>query len=164
MLVLLFSEQARPLRFLLTGGACGMLQLRLLALLAELNIESILANILALLLAAQVNFVLSNVFTWNDCPSIRTARRTLFRRWLRFHGSIAGTTLLNQGIFIIAWALLPILLPLDWRSAWLLSPILCLVTPWYSADDPAHLGSHSTGYWEFLPARPAGGRCTCLDA
>ncbi|GHO72157.1 hypothetical protein KSC_110490 [Ktedonobacter sp. SOSP1-52] len=110
MLVLLFSEQVRPLRFLFTGGACGMLQLGLLALLAELNIEPILANILALLLAAQVNFALSSVFTWNDRPSIRTARKTRCRRWLRFHGSIAGTALFNQGIFIIARALLPILL------------------------------------------------------
>lgn len=58
---------------------------------------------LAFLLAAQVNFVLSGLFTWRD-------RRTILswpRRWLLFHGSIAGMAVVNMLVFALSRLLLP---------------------------------------------------------
>lgn len=106
----LFAERARPLRFLLVGGVCGVLQLGLLALLTLSGWEAILANCVGFLLAAQVNFTLSTIFTWHDRSLASKMRMALPWRWLHFHGTIAATALLNQGIFVMAQVLLPALL------------------------------------------------------
>src|SRR5919197_4098509 len=60
------TRAARPLRFALTGGLAGLLQLGLLALLMGRGWPAAPANAVAFLLAAQVNFALSSVFTWRD--------------------------------------------------------------------------------------------------
>jgi glycosyltransferase involved in cell wall biosynthesis/putative flippase GtrA len=72
--------------------------------------EPMLANTVAFLLAAQVNFALSIVFTWRDRPGTSESRGALLRHWLRFHGSIVRTVLLNQGILAVARTTLPTLL------------------------------------------------------
>src|ERR671930_2022054 len=102
---LLSSPVARPLRFALTGGLAGLLQLGLLALLVGRGWPAVPANALAFLLAAQVNFAVSSLFTWRD------RRRTipLWRRWLAFHGAIATTALVNQGVFLAVRTVLPAL-------------------------------------------------------
>jgi putative flippase GtrA len=96
---------ARPLRFALTGGLAGLLQLGLLALLLGHGWPSAPANTVAFLLAAQVNFAVSSLFTWRD------RRRTgpLWRRWLAFHGAIAAMALVNQGVFLATRTVLPAL-------------------------------------------------------
>lgn len=64
-----------------------------------------MANIVAILFSAQVNFVLSISFTWND--RVQTERKGLLARWLAFHISILGTALLNQLVFFLAHLLIP---------------------------------------------------------
>ncbi len=107
---LLATEQARPLRFILTGSLAGLSQLGLLAMLLRLAVSPLLANGIAFLLAAQLNFLLSLLFTWRDRHAITRASRQLLQRWLTFHGSILGTAILNQVIFALTQTRLPALL------------------------------------------------------
>jgi putative flippase GtrA len=99
------TPAARPLRFALTGGLAGLLQLGLLALLTGHGWPTAPANAVAFLLAAQVNFALSSLFTWRD----RRRAVPLWRRWLAFHGAIAATALVNQSVFLAARTVLPTL-------------------------------------------------------
>ncbi len=102
---LLLSDAARPLRFAFTGGSSAIVQLVLLALLTRHGWDELLANVVAFAVGAQANFALSYTFTWRG----RSGRRALWRRWLMFHGSIAGTGLLNILIFAAARHVLPAL-------------------------------------------------------
>lgn len=96
---------ARPLRFALTGGLCGLLQLGLLALLVGRGWPEVPANAVAFVLAAQVNFGLSAVFTWRD----RRTEHPWWRRWLAFHAAIAAMALVNQAVFLAAHTVVPAL-------------------------------------------------------
>lgn len=95
---LFLSSAARPLRFAGTGLAAGALQLALLAGMTRDGWSAAPANLVAFLLAAQLNFALSSVLTWRD----RATAGSLLRHWLLFHGSIAGMALLNMLIFTMA--------------------------------------------------------------
>ncbi len=95
---LLLSDRARPLRFAVVGGTAGVTQLALLALLERGGWPALLANAVAFLCAAQVNFLLSATFTWRD----RARSVALWRRWIGFHGSIAGMAVLNMLVFATA--------------------------------------------------------------
>lgn len=101
------SNGARPLRFAAVGGVCGLLQIAFLVVLKAMGLAAIPANVGAYLLSAQLNFLLSNRVIWHDRWSSRATGRDLTRRWLAFHGSIAGTFLLSQGVFIAARLALP---------------------------------------------------------
>jgi putative flippase GtrA len=105
IVAVLLSERARPLRFVFTGGLCGLIQLVLFTLLVRSNWSPLIANAVAFLLSAQVNFLLSWSFTWGDRQVHQ--RANLLARWLTFHGSIVGTALLNQLVFWLAHLLLP---------------------------------------------------------
>jgi len=107
---LLFSDAARPLRFVCIGGLAGVLQLLLLSLFNRLGWQIVLANAIAYILSAQVNFLLSTFFTWHDRQSEIDSIKTLLARWLTFHGSIIGTGLLNMLVFVIARTILPTLM------------------------------------------------------
>jgi len=101
----LLSDAARPLRFAFSGGAAAIVQLVLLALLTRHGWDEFAAEVVAFLVSAQVNFALNYTFTWRG----RAGRHALWRRWLVFHGSIAGTGLLNILIFAAARHVLPAL-------------------------------------------------------
>ena len=101
----LSGDGARPLRFALTGGIAGLVQLTLLALLTRHGWPTLPANCLAFLLAAQLNFALSSAFTWRD----RVAGRSVGRLWLGFHASIAGMAVVNMLVFAAARAVVPTL-------------------------------------------------------
>lgn len=92
----------RPLRFAVTGGVAGAMQVVLLLLLTHLGVEPFLANVVAFLLAAQVNFGLSLTFTWRD----RAGAIGVRRRWLLFHGSISLMALVNMLTFLAARSVL----------------------------------------------------------
>jgi putative flippase GtrA len=95
------------LRFAVTGGLTGLLQLALLALLTRHGWNSIPANAVALLLSTQANFALSYLFTWRDRrPHAGTAPIVLVR-WAAYQGSVAGTALLNMLVFVAVRAVLP---------------------------------------------------------
>lgn len=101
-----FPVAARPLRFALTGGLAGLVQLGLLAALADHGWRPWIANLAAFLLAAQLNFALSTLYTWRD----RRGTDVLWRRWLLFHGSISGMAVLNIAVYTVARTVLPYLL------------------------------------------------------
>ncbi|GCE19089.1 GtrA family protein [Dictyobacter kobayashii] len=109
---IIFSRAARPFRFVCTGGLAGIIQLGLLDILVSKGWESTLANIVAFLISAQVNFIMSFFFTWRDRqPATDTqAKYVLLARWLKFHSSIVFTALLNQIVFIVARSFIPALL------------------------------------------------------
>lgn len=100
-----FSSAARPLRFVGTGGIAGCTQLVLLAWMTQRGVPALAANLLAFLLAAQLNFALSWYVTWGDRRSDASAMRC----WAIFHGSIALMALLNFAVFAIAHIYLPLL-------------------------------------------------------
>jgi putative flippase GtrA len=100
------TNAARVGRFALTGILAGLVQLGALSLLIHNGWQSLLANAVAFLLSAQLNFVLSHLFTWRD----RQIGRRLWRRWLAFHGSIAAMAALNMAVFVALRPLLPALL------------------------------------------------------
>jgi putative flippase GtrA len=104
LVALLLSQRARPLRFVFTGGLCGLIQLLLFLLLTRVGWQPLLANIVAFLFSAQVNFLLSISFTWSD--RVQTERKGWLARWLAFHSSILGTALLNQLVFFLAHLLI----------------------------------------------------------
>lgn len=95
----------RPVRFVLTGGCCALVQLALLAALSARGFAPFEANAAAFALAAHLNFAASSTFTWRD-------RRggSLPARWLAFLGAVSGTALLNLAVFALASAVLPVVL------------------------------------------------------
>lgn len=101
------GERRRLVRFAITGGFAGLVQLALLHAWTELGWPPLLANLLAFLVAAQVNFTISSLFTWGDRRAGQGSIRALARRWARFHVSIVGTTLLNLAAFTLARTTLP---------------------------------------------------------
>jgi len=103
----LLSSATRPLRFAAVGGAAALVQLALLVLLKRFGMGAIPANVGAYLLSAQLNFLLSNHFIWRDRWSRGATAGDLLRRWIAFHGSIAGTFLFSQAVFIAARVALP---------------------------------------------------------
>jgi putative flippase GtrA len=98
------SQSARPLRFAGTGGTAAAVQLLLLLLMTRHGCPAILANCIAFLLSAQVNFGLSVTFTWRD----RGTMGSLRRRWMLFHGSIALMALVNMLVFALTRSFLPL--------------------------------------------------------
>jgi putative flippase GtrA len=101
-LSILFSSRARPIRFIITGGTSACVQLGFLHILTHYDINLDLANALAFLLSAQVNFLLSSLFTWRDRQLVGSVKRALLQRWITFHGSIVGTAALNMLVFAVA--------------------------------------------------------------
>ncbi|MGH2583650.1 MAG: GtrA family protein [Dehalococcoidia bacterium] len=83
-------------------GCAGRYSSGLLAVFLAAGWRAIPANAVAFLLSAQLNFALSRWFTWGDRRKLGPARR-----WLAFHGSIAGTALLNQCVFVVAQVATP---------------------------------------------------------
>jgi putative flippase GtrA len=101
----LLSPAARPLRFAGTGITAAAVQLGLLTLFTHAGVESLLANTVAFLLAAQVNFALSVTVTWREC----LGNGELRTMWATFHGSIAAMALVNLLVFAVAREVMPAL-------------------------------------------------------
>jgi putative flippase GtrA len=99
----------RPARFALTGGLAGLGQLALLTLFTRWGWSPDPANATAFVLAAQLNFLLSSSFTWRDRLAGRAGPRALWRRWLAFHGAIAGMAVVNMLVYAAARHALPVL-------------------------------------------------------
>ncbi|HLH25993.1 MAG TPA: GtrA family protein [Chloroflexota bacterium] len=98
------------MRFAATGGLAGAVQLLLLHAGTALGGNPLPTNVLAFLVATQVNFCLSQLFTWRDRRDDRPARASLMRRWLRFHAAISGTAMLNMVVFAVGRTVMPDLL------------------------------------------------------
>lgn len=102
------SEKARPFRFILTGGTGAAVQLGCLRSLTFLGWSPFLGDVVAFLVAAQINFLLSYLFTWGDRR--RESGIGLARCWSTFHVSIAGTFVLNMVVFTASSRILPTML------------------------------------------------------
>lgn len=96
------STLVRPLQFMLTGCLAGLLQICVMEALTGRGWPSLAANIVAALCGAQLNFALSSVFTWRD-----RVPASVWRRWLLYHGTIAGTMLLSMVSFGILSTVVP---------------------------------------------------------
>jgi putative flippase GtrA len=90
-------------RFAITGGLAGATQLVILSCLSRQGVPALAANATAFVLAAQLNFLLSSVFTWRD----RRCTRAVWRRWLAFHWAIASMAVVNMAVFAVADTALP---------------------------------------------------------
>ena len=101
------TKVPRLVRFGLTGGMAGIVQLGLLRLFEAVDAAPVAANALGFLVAAQLNFAISQLFTWADRPLAGAPGDSLSRRWLRFHVAIAGTALLNMLVFAVARTVAP---------------------------------------------------------
>ena len=100
----LWSRAARPLRFACTGGVAALVQLGLVGALTAWRWPPIAANAVALLLSTQLNFVLSYLFTWRDRRPRTGTPLDVLGRWAAYQSSVAGTSLLNMGVFVVVRA------------------------------------------------------------
>jgi putative flippase GtrA len=103
----IFSTAARPLRFIAVGIIATLIQLALLKLLTDIGWHALWANLTGFVISAQFNFALQSTFTWYDSQPINQIH--ILQRWVRYMGSIAGTAILNQLMFIALWHILPTL-------------------------------------------------------
>lgn len=85
-------------RFTAVGSTCAALQLCCLIALSRLPITAFAANALALILVAQINFILSHHYTWRN----RRPGSSLARRWLLFAGNLCLTGSMNVAIFSVS--------------------------------------------------------------
>ena len=93
---------ARVRRFALVGITCGLVQLGLLQVIVQGNVHENLANLAAFALSVQVNFTLSQLYTWRDRRMSTRGPPELVRRLFVFNGAAATTGVVNQGIFGLA--------------------------------------------------------------
>ena len=138
------SPAARPLRFVGTGGVAGATQLTLFAVMSHLGWAVFLANGLAFLLAAQINFALSWFFTWRD----RLTNAPIVRYWATFHGSIALMALLNFAVFAVGRNYVPLLVAsalgiLAGALGNYASGNLIVFRPWRKRPDPRTPHGHA---------------------
>jgi putative flippase GtrA len=96
----------RIARFVFVGLVSAGVQLGLLEAFTDfLGWPTLVANIIAFIIATNMNLALNSAITWRDRPL--DGMRGVVRRWLRFWGSISGTAIINQTIFIVALRWLP---------------------------------------------------------
>jgi putative flippase GtrA len=97
----------RFIRFGVNGVATFFVQIGLLVLLKSAGVSGVVANAIGLVVAVQFNFLLSEIFVWNDRRLLNIMGREMLQRWLTFHGCIALSLVLNFGAFMIARLFMP---------------------------------------------------------
>lgn len=102
----LLSPAARPLRFIGASISSAAVQILVLDALTDLGWTALWSNVVAILIASQVNFALNSLITWHDHPP--PSPGSLSWRWLRFIAILSSTMVLNQGVFLLALRWLPI--------------------------------------------------------
>lgn len=100
------SHAARPIRFGVVGAITFALQLLLLTLLTDAGVGSLVAYVLALAIAVQFNFVVSQLLVWHD-RHLSHAPRRLLHRWATFHAAIALSLVINVVAFALAEPFMP---------------------------------------------------------
>lgn len=89
--------QRRVLRFVLVGVICLILQFALMSLFSEV-MHLYFAEAGAFLLSAQLNFFLSQIFTWGD----RQQNALSVMRWVKFNASaLISVLIVNASIFFL---------------------------------------------------------------
>jgi putative flippase GtrA len=92
---------ARVVKFVLVGGSCGLIQLAILHTLVTSGLEEHLSNLIAFIISMEVNFTLSQLFTWRDRWSASLGAGTLLRRLIFFNAAATTTGVVNQGVFAL---------------------------------------------------------------
>ncbi len=92
---------ARVVKFALVGGSCGLVQLAILHTLVTAGLEEHLSNLIAFIISMEVNFTLSQLFTWRDRWSASLGAGTLLRRLIFFNAAATTTGVVNQGVFAL---------------------------------------------------------------
>jgi len=92
---------ARVVKFALVGGSCGLVQLAILHALVTGGLEEHLSNLIAFIISMEVNFTLSQLFTWRDRWSTSLGAGTLLRRLIFFNAAATTTGVVNQGVFAL---------------------------------------------------------------
>ena len=91
----------RLAKFVLVGGTCGVVQLALLHTLVTSGLEEHVANLIAFAVSVEVNFALSQSFTWRDRWASSLGMGTLLQRLLLFNAAATTTGVVNQGVFAL---------------------------------------------------------------
>ena len=101
----------RVVRFAMVAGSCTLLQLLILDFLNHLGVNRLLANGIAFVLSAQVNFALSALFTWRDrkprlarhTKSIKATKAGIWAtRWIKFNTTALVALAINELVFAAA--------------------------------------------------------------
>jgi putative flippase GtrA len=92
--------QVRILRFGVVAGACTLLQLGLMLALIAKGIDSVTANGIGFVVSAQVNFVLSIVFTYRD-RRITWSSTIIVTRWIPFNATALCALAINEVVFTL---------------------------------------------------------------
>jgi cellulose synthase/poly-beta-1,6-N-acetylglucosamine synthase-like glycosyltransferase/putative flippase GtrA len=90
----------RPVRFVVVGGSCFVVQLAILAALVRVGLERTAADAAAFAVSAQLNFVLSSLVTWGDRPALRPGR--VAGRLLAYNGTALVSLGVNTAVFALA--------------------------------------------------------------
>lgn len=98
---MLFGRFQRVLTFSLVGLVCFAAQYSVAWSMARAGVSWPIGNALAFFLSAQLNFVLSSVFTWPD----RGARRWTVRRWVSYNGTVLVALAVNTAVFTAIYPL-----------------------------------------------------------
>jgi putative flippase GtrA len=97
-------------RFGALGAVTFVVNLGLLLLFKAAGIPSIPAYALALFLAVQFNFAISQFWVWGDRHVASFWGRAMAERWVTFHGCIAVSLVVNFVVFAAAQLVMPDLL------------------------------------------------------
>jgi len=99
---------SRAVRFIIVGGISGVAQIVFLAIWLHFSSQHRLGNLVAFLLSAQINFALNQLVTWHSTLAGSSSQTTL-TRWVKFHGAIAVSAVINQVVYNVAVLFVPIL-------------------------------------------------------
>ncbi len=91
----------RLVRFALVGGTCAAFQQACLVSFVRGGVQPNVANLIAFLVAAQINFVLSDAITWRDRRESHVSFAATGRRLLRFNAMVCSTLIVNQVVFAL---------------------------------------------------------------
>ncbi len=90
----------RLVRFAIVGLLCLSLQYLIVEVLyTQFSLGAFVADVIGFGVSAQLNFLLSNQFSWGDAE--RVSGSALFHRWLNFLGVAALATLMNAGVYAL---------------------------------------------------------------
>lgn len=87
-------------RFAAVGVVCFGVQTAVLVPLERAGMAAAVANATGFWLSAQLNFVLSSLFTWRDRPA-RGARQVA-ARWWQYQGTAYLSLAVNSLVFVVA--------------------------------------------------------------
>lgn len=91
----------RIVRFSVVGATCFAIQAGILLALREAGVPDTVANAAGFLASAQVNFLLSSVFTWADRRLPEPGARRVAARWVSFQVTVGISLACNTAVFAL---------------------------------------------------------------